>query len=273
MPAGFYVNWDDMTTYTGQVAYYYDAANHWLVISFYQISHFSGSEQSSFQIIIYDEGFYSSATGDNHILFQYADPTTGTTASTVGIKTASGGYSQYVCNGAVDANSWGLEVGRTVYFSTGPGCVGSGELSFSPGTLGGAAPLGGTDTGSLQICNTGPCPLRWLLNWNQTTPALTLTGYDPGTLVMTKEQIAMIEAVNRGEKISIDVEERGGVDQLDAQGGPDAFGYGWIDSDEPGGPVYNWVEINSIGSLVGVTSDDQVVSIALPFGFTFYGIT
>ncbi len=173
----------------------------------------------------------------------------------------------------MDANSWGQEVGRTVYFSTGPGCVGSGELSYSPGTLNGAAPLGGTDTGSLQICNSGPCPLSWMLNWDQTTPALAVTGYDPGTLVMTKEQIAMLEAVNRGEKISINMEERGGANQLDAQGGPDAFGYTWIDSDEPDGPVYNWVEINGIGSLVGVTFDDQAVSVALPFGFTFYGIT
>lgn len=160
-PAGLYPNWDDMTTYTGEVAYYYDTVNHWLVISFYQISHFSGGGQSSFQIIIYDQGFYSSATGDNHILFQYDDPTTQTTASTVGIKTASGDYSQYVCDGTADPNSWGQEAGRTVYFSTGPGCDGEGNIVVTPASLNGAAPLGGTDTGSIQICNTGICPLTW----------------------------------------------------------------------------------------------------------------
>ncbi|MCB9357911.1 MAG: S8 family serine peptidase [Calditrichaeota bacterium] len=276
MSPGLYVNWNDMTTYSGQVAYYYDAANNWLVVSWYQISHFGGGGLQSFQVIIYDQGFYSSATGDNHILFQYDDPLTDVASTTVGIMTQDGGtYSQYVCDGAVDANSWGQEPGRTVYFSTGPGCeLGDADIAITPASLSGAAPLGGTDTGSFQICNTGVCPLYWGSSWQQTTPALALSSYVPAVNVeMTKEQLDMIRAINNGAKVDVNVSDRDSYSPLDAQGGPDTFGYTWIDSDEPGGPVYSWFEINGIGSNSGITGDDQFVSIALPFSFEFYGIS
>ncbi len=276
MPAGLYINWNDMTTYSGEVAYYYDAANHWLVVSWYQISYYSGAGQASYQIIIYDQGFYSSATGDNHILFQYDSPLGQTDIATVGIKTETGpNFSMYECDGVDEANAWGQEPGRTIYFSTGPGCdVGDADITVTPSSLDGAAPLGGTDTGSLEICNVGLCPLYWNIDWNQSTPALALSSYVPTRgMSMTKQQIDLISAINRGEKPVIATERRNGSEQLDAQGGPDAFGYRWIDSDEPSGPVFNWFEINGIGTNTGMTFDDEVTSVGLPFGFDFYGIT
>jgi hypothetical protein len=54
-------------------------------------------------------------------------------------------------------------------------------------------------------------------------------------------------------------------------GGPDSFGYEWIDSDEPWGPVFNWIEISGTGTEV-VLSDDGVYW-GIPFQFTFYGTT
>jgi hypothetical protein len=54
-----------------------------------------------------------------------------------------------------------------------------------------------------------------------------------------------------------------------ATGGPDAYGYIWKDSNEPGGPVYNWIDIvNRPGTvLVSGLSDDNVVG-PFPIGFT-----
>ncbi|MCD4797348.1 MAG: choice-of-anchor J domain-containing protein, partial [Candidatus Cloacimonetes bacterium] len=62
-------------------------------------------------------------------------------------------------------------------------------------------------------------------------------------------------------------------------GGPDAFGYQWIDSTEPGGPVYDWIEISETGTstitygVPGFYGDDNFSEpIEFGFDFPFYGI-
>ena len=55
-------------------------------------------------------------------------------------------------------------------------------------------------------------------------------------------------------------------------GGPDNAGYVYIDSNEPGGPAFNWLDISTIG--IGLTVNDESFSeIRLFFPFTFYGQT
>ncbi|HQF43806.1 MAG TPA: S8 family serine peptidase, partial [Ignavibacteriaceae bacterium] len=73
--------------------------------------------------------------------------------------------------------------------------------------------------------------------------------------------------------------ENGGV-SIDGHGGPDAFGYKWIDSNEPNGPQYVWEDISSTGTLVtnwisSGTFDPKDEGYAGPFSlgfnFKFYG--
>ncbi len=69
--------------------------------------------------------------------------------------------------------------------------------------------------------------------------------------------------------------------QPGGQRGLDPFGYEWIDSDEPGGPVFQWEDISNIGTVIPTESwigsagasnaDDGQTHLALPFIFNFYG--
>ena len=55
-------------------------------------------------------------------------------------------------------------------------------------------------------------------------------------------------------------------------GGPDHFGYTWIDSDESGGPAFNWQDISSSGTQVyGLTDDNFVGPFPIGFQFSYYG--
>jgi hypothetical protein len=53
-------------------------------------------------------------------------------------------------------------------------------------------------------------------------------------------------------------------------GGPDNSGHVWIDSDEPDGPTYEWIEIKTQGTSV-LLGDDDAEYVTLPFTFPFYG--
>ena len=53
-------------------------------------------------------------------------------------------------------------------------------------------------------------------------------------------------------------------------GGPDKFGYTWIDSDEKDGPSFAWMDITSIGTHLSLGDDDDA-SVSLPYNFNFYG--
>jgi hypothetical protein len=65
------------------------------------------------------------------------------------------------------------------------------------------------------------------------------------------------------------------------EGGPDAFGYTWIDSNEPGGPAFEALDISASGTPVVLQQNDSTfdpldegyADIALPFGFSYYGNT
>jgi hypothetical protein len=90
-----------------------------------------------------------------------------------------------------------------------------------------------------------------------------------------KNDVSPIEAFERmaePAKGETDPRDGGGHPIVLGAGGPDTFGYEWIDSDESGGPVFNWIEISTIGTQQSLSGDDASVSIPLPFAFPFYGV-
>ncbi len=53
-------------------------------------------------------------------------------------------------------------------------------------------------------------------------------------------------------------------------GGPDTWGYSWVDSDDSAGPVLNWIDISGVGTTVTLGDDDSTAAIPIGFDFPFY---
>ena len=65
--------WDDLQTSSGRICVQYDSDNNWYIIEWSSIQNgFDGSEET-FQIIIYDQEYYPTLTGDNMIKIQYKE--------------------------------------------------------------------------------------------------------------------------------------------------------------------------------------------------------
>jgi len=53
-------------------------------------------------------------------------------------------------------------------------------------------------------------------------------------------------------------------------GGSDKYGYSWKDSNEPGGPIFDWIDVSS-GISIDLSDDDYEIGIPLGFVFNYYG--
>jgi hypothetical protein len=56
-------------------------------------------------------------------------------------------------------------------------------------------------------------------------------------------------------------------------GGPDPFGYTFIDSTEPGGPAFDWVELSGTGTQVVLSDEEFRGPFQIGFPFSFYDRT
>ena len=120
--------------------------------------------------------------------------------------------------------------------------------------------MGQTSNQSIQIENQGTIPLDWTLNIDNISGRRDnniseIIANNPPSLELAK-----------GE-----VDQRIGYAVTRGSGGPDNYGYSWIDSNEAGGPNFEWNDISTIGSATSLSGDDSYISLTLPFNFKFYG--
>jgi subtilisin family serine protease len=112
---------------------------------------------------------------------------------------------------------------------------------------------------AIVLRNTGGAPLVWTASAYQGP-----VGARPASLTA---------AAAAPQRIAQQKGARGPGLAAAGNGGPDAFGYRWIDSDAPSGPVFGWEEIATTGTLLFGSADDSTTRVALPFPFSFYGHT
>jgi hypothetical protein len=146
------------------------------------------------------------------------------------------------------------------------------EIDYNPASFIESAPVGGVVRDTLDIYNLAGGPLNFTLDpVPDNRLGAPLNPDAPIALKATPEPIAYTSADAAKPD---DGNQPIYPPSLLGHGGPDTFGYEWIDSDEFGGPSYNWVDISGSGTPVNFTLDDQFMGpINMGMNFRYYGNT
>ena len=132
-------------------------------------------------------------------------------------------------------------------------------INLLPESIDIAVIKGETETENVTITNTGGATL----NYSLTNPVFNR----PGEENQTVQQYEKLEFPKMYSKETLDT--RVGPTVLNASGGPNTFGYSWIDNDS-GGLDYDFIDISGTGTLANVGADGNE-TVALPFDFKFFG--
>ncbi|MCO6472917.1 MAG: S8 family serine peptidase [Melioribacteraceae bacterium] len=153
------------------------------------------------------------------------------------------------------------------------------DISVTPSSVSATLPPNETQVEQIQISNTtgSPSTLDYQVVMKNNT-------FPEGSIAIVP---IPVKAKSHFEKSfmkdkNIDDIEMGGQ-SIQASGGPDNYGYEWIDSDSPEGPDYIWNDIASTGteitnwiqSTAAYSADDEGYAgpININFNFKYYGQT
>ncbi|MBT6993669.1 MAG: hypothetical protein HN952_01815 [Candidatus Cloacimonetes bacterium] len=239
--------WDDLAMSSGDVYYKYDASLHAFIVEWYNVKTEYANSNEKFQVIIYDPDYYPTPSGDAEIVFQYADVNNTSVGSysggyvnhgqysTVGLEDHTGTIGlQYSFNNSYPTAAKQLQDGLALKFTTAVSSVLEPPVAeFSTANFNLSALPNESDSDVLQISNVGEANLIYSISKDY------------------QDEVAF----NRDS------------------GGPDNYGYMWLDSNEPGGQTYNWIDISAIGTQVNFpTNDDGTGLMPIGFNFDFYGV-
>jgi hypothetical protein len=142
-------------------------------------------------------------------------------------------------------------------------------LSTSPDSLVASLNIGGTTSSTLTIGNSGTADLIWSISESGSLADR------PSTRQPQADELYPNWFVGKGEP---DRYHGTSPAARDTVVGPDSAGYRAIDSDSPGGPIFQWFNTDSVGIAItdwttgGGSADDGYAVVPLPWPFQFYGV-
>ena len=151
----------------------------------------------------------------------------------------------------------------------------SPAITVNPQFIDSNVPVNGRTSATITIGNTGSGDLNWNIFEDDPSPLLSNGQSVPLQLIKSPFLSTVNDAYQpianpRLPKGAIDARVGASVQQ--GFGGPDAFGYMFIDSDEPGGPEFSFQDLrNEPGAITLPLGDDDSFTLQLPFNFPFYG--
>jgi len=148
--------WDDLYPPSGgQIATYYDVANHRYIVEWYQIPHITTGGPETFQIILLDPAYFFSPTGDGNILVNY-HTIVNFASATIGIENAPQTVGiQFAYNGTYDLHAMPVENNFAIMYTTGLTMPEVSVTATPQGTPIVIPPAGGTFTWDVLIQNIG----------------------------------------------------------------------------------------------------------------------
>jgi hypothetical protein len=248
--------WDDLE-YTGNngVFQYADTVNHRFILEWKSCTHTEapGNHPETFEMIINDPAYYSTPTGDCEMVFQYQtvyndDNDTYNNVkpglyATVGMQDPDNFEGlEYTFDNVYHPAAARLVAGRAIKMTTTIGLQPPSHLVYSPSSYVETASTGQIVLDTLNISNAGGGLLNFTIG----------------------------EFVNNGDSIKGDDQNHPPI--IFNHGGPDSFGHNWVDSDDPGGPAYTWIDISEIGTPAAIVGDNGFAGpIDMGMNFSFYG--
>lgn len=157
------------------------------------------------------------------------------------------------------------------YFGIAPGEQGNMIFSFAPEDT-----ISYSDT--LIISNSDPTKFSQTITVNgsgmsapdiftQDSIAVTLLPNDTLQFQFTIENVGLGDL-----EFNAQIASWTPSDDLEMLDGGDNYGHIWKDSDEPGGPTFDWIDITATGSQINITGDNFTSdAVNIGFSFPFYG--